>query len=91
MNTKTKVQNIDRNQDASDSKRIDGQRILQGLLMSLTILAAAAFWGTFVYALVVENVKLLNIFGHIIGIMIGVFVPVAVLVELYKKAKKFLA
>jgi hypothetical protein len=88
MNETANVQNTDRVEDAKDQVREYRLRILQTVLIVLGVLVMVAFWGTFAYSIVTENVKLAMLFGKIIGLMIGVVVPVAILHKLYQHVTK---
>ncbi|MGD8752435.1 MAG: hypothetical protein PVG14_13490 [Anaerolineales bacterium] len=82
------IQKTDRVEGVNNQAKEYWLRILQVVLIVLSILVMVAFWGTFVYAIVIENVKLLTVFGQIIGVMVGVVVPVLMLQKLYQHVTK---
>lgn len=84
MNKIINTQEFETSQGSGSRTGIDWARVLQGLITSLAVLAAVAFWGTFIYAMVSGNVKLAMIFGQIIAIMVGIFVPAHLLYKLYQ-------
>ena len=84
MNKTEKLQKTDSVENANDQTKEYWLRILRIVLITLSILAMVAFWGTFAYSLVTGNVKLATTFGQIIGIMVGVAVPVMILQKLYR-------
>ena len=88
MNKTANVQNVNTNKEAGDQMGINWSYVLQGTLTVLAILAMVAFWGTFAYAMVSENVKLAMTFGQIIAFMVGVAVPVMIFQKLHKLLTK---
>jgi hypothetical protein len=88
MNKTETIQNTDRVEGVNNQAKGYWLRILKVVLMALSILVMVAFWGTFVYALVTGNVKLATTFGQIIGVMVGVAVPVLMLQKLYRHVTK---
>ncbi len=88
MNNTETIQNTDRVEGANNQAREYWLRVLRAVLIVLSVLAGVAFWGTFIYAMVVKDAKLAIIFGQIIGVMVGVFVPVSILYKLYQIVKK---
>lgn len=85
MNKTANTQYIDDRKDTSERTGINWGTVLQGFIVGLCVLAGVAFWGTFAYSMIVEDVELAMTFGKIIGIMVGVFVPLSILYTLYKK------
>ena len=88
MNKTAKVQGINTNKDTSYQTGINWSYILQGTLTGLAVLLMFAFWGTFAYSMITENVKLAMIFGQIIGVMVGVAVPIMIIRQLHEHINK---
>jgi hypothetical protein len=84
MNTKEKNQ---KNDVTEEGTKKTGGDVLRWLLTGVAFLAMLAFWATFVYAVVVKDVKLVTITTQIIGIMVGVAVPVMIIQKLLEKIK----
>jgi hypothetical protein len=88
MNETAKVRDIDTNKDTGDQTGINWSYVLQGTLVVLAVLAMVGFWGTFAYSMITGNVKLAMVFGQIIGVMVGVVVPIMLIKRLYEHINK---
>jgi len=87
MNKIAKVQGINTNKDGSDQTGINWSYVLQGTLTVLVVMAMVGFWGTFAYSMITGNVKLAMVFGQIIGVMVGVAVPIMIIKKLQEHFK----
>ena len=88
MNKAETLQNTEIVENANDQSKEYWLRILRIVLITLSILAMVAFWGTFAYSIVTGNVKLATTFGKIIGVMVGVAVPVMIIQKLHQTIKR---
>ncbi len=88
MNKTAKVQGINTNNDTGYQTGINWSYVLQGTLTGLAVLVMVALWGTFAYSMITENVKLAMFFGQIIGVMVGVAVPIMVIQKLLGHIKE---
>jgi hypothetical protein len=88
MNKTAIVQNTKANDGQSDQTGINWQYVLQGTLAVLAFLAMLAFWGTFAYSMITENVKLALFFGQIIAVMVCVAVTVGIFQKLRQHITK---
>jgi hypothetical protein len=88
MNKTAKVQDINTNKDLSDHTGINWSYVLQGTLTVLAVLAMVGFWGIFAYSMITGNVKLAMVFGQIIGVMVGVAVPIMIIKKLHEHINK---
>lgn len=82
MNKTAKVQEINTSIRTGGQVGINWSYVLKGTLTGLAVLVMIAFWGTFAYAMITENVKLALVFGQIIGVMVGVAVPIMIIKQL---------
>ena len=88
MNKTINVQNIKTTNNIGDQTGINWSYVLQGTLTVLVVLAMVAFWGTFAYSMITEKVKLAMAFGQIIGVMVGVAVPIMIIKQLLDHINK---
>jgi hypothetical protein len=84
MNETTNIKNTEANEKTEDQTKANAPGVTQGLLIGLGILAMVGFWGTFAYAVWVENLELVMVFTYIIAIGAGVFGAIHFLSKLFK-------
>jgi hypothetical protein len=82
MNKTAKVQEINTSKGTGGEVGINWSYVLKGTLTGLAVLVMVAFWGIFAYSMITENVKLAMSFGQIIGVMVGVAVPIMIIKQL---------
>jgi hypothetical protein len=82
MNKTGKVQEINTSKGTGDQVGIIWSYVLKGTLTGLAVLVMIVFWGVFAYSMITENVKLAMAFGKVIGVMVGVAVPIMVIQKL---------